>query len=192
MLSSLSVQSSIRRLQMTAQKVTPGSNMNQAGFFAMDNSLSSCLSAGDPITSLGKRGNLSLFHLDGSDSDYYFLVRGSDPKGERIGILGTNLKKNKVTGVFVIPSMRNKGLGTALYLAMIHTKGMVRSDLDFGTDACRTWKSISKYHTVKLIDNKTTKPVSFEWGVNAIPVVSGYPINEGPNIKRNFYFLAVK
>jgi hypothetical protein len=133
-----------------------------------------------PAVPLGTKEGLSLYYLKLTYSRDFFLK----DRDRIIGILSTTAKGNMVISVFIEEEYRGRHLGLVLYLAAIHVLGELQSSSIIGIMAVRTWRSVSKYYSVELLDHLQV-PVDFSWGTDTIPIVKGKPINK---LRGNFYF----
>jgi GNAT superfamily N-acetyltransferase len=127
--------------------------------------------------------------LDSGGSFVYLQnLKAEDLKDQSSIIGGLELTSYKtVASVYLDPSYRRKGLGTVLYLGAIRAFTEVRSGSSISIYAVRTWRSVSKYHKVDLLESRTGKSVPYIWGPDGIPSVDGKPIDE---LSQNFQFRA--
>jgi GNAT superfamily N-acetyltransferase len=181
---SITVQAAIRRLKLTAQPIKKGSNFPESKYKRAVFHLELALRKSQP-RDLGEKDGLSLRYVKDQFGDHLIYLR--DDHLKIVGLLMAT-KGRAVSNVFVLPKYRGQGLGTVLYLGAIHVLGKLKSSYDIGTMAVRTWKSVSKYHRVTLVDAEDHS-VDFEWGPGGIPSVGGTPIDRMNEI---FYFQAVK
>lgn len=194
------VQAAIRRLQLTAQPVRNGANLDRTVYRALLHDLEKKLRVAGThrsklkIKNLGTRDEVTLYRVIDYSGDYYVLVKGlltaKDLESQCVGVLSTEFKdRGHINAVYVDPKYRGQGYGTVLYLGLLHENSSICSGSSFGTDACRVWRSLSKFKNVELLDLTAEEVVNFEWGPDAIPVVNGRPINKGSNVKRTFVFV---
>lgn len=142
------------------------------------------MSRGEQFTELGVKDGLRLsaFKLYGG---WIILLH---KEGNAVGFLQTN-RLGQVDGVFLDKKYRGKNLGIVLYLAAVRVCKRIRSSVNIGIMAVKTWQKLSHYYNVTLHEDRSDKKVKFEWGKDGIPVVDGVPINDVPTM---YYFEATK
>lgn len=139
------------------------------------------------VSFLGKKGDLTLYWLKNKRLPAFYFKNEQD---EVVGFLDVIGSSNTVRAVYIDAKYRGQGLGTVLYLAAIKYLKVLRSSTNIGIMAVRSWKSVSKYFKVNLLeidDRGNSNQVEYEWGPDNIPIVNGKPITKQPD---NFIFVA--
>jgi GNAT superfamily N-acetyltransferase len=82
-------------------------------------------------------------------------------------------------GVYIKPAYRKRGLGTVLYLGVLHVFQHFVSDPIIGIDAVRAWKAIEKYgYKVKMWDSDNHQDVAFVWAPDGQPLIHGHTMDK--------------
>lgn len=132
---------------------------------------------------LGSKNGLDLFYITSRNKERFVYLKHEE---DYIGMIClTGRKKDElgycVGAVYLDPAFRGRGLGTVLYLGAIHRLKRIHSSTCIGEMAVRTWRSLGKYHDLKIYDAyEYGQPKKYKWESNRrYPKIEGKRMNEG-------------
>jgi predicted GNAT family N-acyltransferase len=161
--------------------IVSGTNYDMWGFNTQVDSIKNALDDGKKPKHLGHKDGLDLFFLKVSKYErFVFLKNGK----EYIGMLNIQGDKDELLGckvgaVYLKNKYRGRGLGTVMYLGAIHKIKKLHSSIYIGEQAVRTWRSLGKYHDLKIYDDEYNE-MKYTWEPHRkFPLVGGRRLNEG-------------
>jgi GNAT superfamily N-acetyltransferase len=132
---------------------------------------------------LGSKDGLDLYYITSNCREHFIYLKHEDDYIGMISLHGR--KKNKlgfgVGAVYISPKFRGRGLGTVLYLGAIHRLKRIHSSTCIGEQAVRTWRSLAKYHDLKIYDlYDEDTPKEYTWETKRkYPLIDGKRLDQG-------------
>jgi GNAT superfamily N-acetyltransferase len=172
-------------------EIVKGENYDKWGFDSRVDEIEELLSYTTPRF-LGTKDGLTLYHIKGESwNQFIYLQRNRDKKV--IGMLAMAKTPYRhigygVRAVYISSRYRGKGLGTVMYLGAVHVLKKIHSSTCIGEMAVRTWRSLSKYHTLEMYDLYERKR-DFKWKKReSVPRIDKKRIDE----TRDCYHFVIK
>jgi predicted acetyltransferase len=163
-------------------KIVPGTNYSKSSFDWSVTAIEQAVNRKQP-THLGSKDGLDLFYIKDQYKEHFIYLKDGNEYIGMIRLGGDRYGKEfgyRVGAVYLCNKYRGRGLGTVLYLGAINRLKRIHSSTNIGEQAVRAWRSVAKYHPLKIYDHYEEK-VDYTWGARKKnPVIKNYgSMNKG-------------